>query len=314
MARPLSFLSRPANGGNQAMEKYRLLIRWLTLAVLAAIVLMEPFMAVSVGMILGLLFFNFDNRPQVRRAAVGIFALLALVFARWFLLQGIFTLIATVCFVWLLRRQVLGSITSMALVGCLISTALITLLLLGFGPELWYGVEDEARSIMQRAISENQGLVPENLEKIQVVNRLGLYMLPAQFILMLIAELFVAVLVFRRFGSYEPRLYLGCTKFRHYRFEDNWVWLVVASLILWLLFPDGWADRVAANALFVMGALYFLRGLAVVFHFITQLGGGLPLKLLVVVICFSPLFLIHLFFGLIDTWIDFRKNATIVRR
>ena len=294
------------------MKKARLRTRWLPLAVLAAILLIEPFVAVSVGMMLGLLFFNFDSRPAVRKAALFIVISLTLVFAQWFLLESIFALTASASCVWLLRRNLFSSITSMALVGCMVSVGLIVILLSVIGPELWQGVESDAQRFMQEAMARKQNLDPESLENLQTSTKLMIWLLPGQFILLIIAAIFVAVLVFRHLGQFDIPLYLGCSQFRYYRFEDNWVWLVILTLALLLVSPQGWAGRAAANTLYVMAVLYLLRGLAVMFHFITLQGGGLFLKLLVVAICFPPLCLIHLFFGLIDTWLDFRKNTTAI--
>ncbi len=292
------------------MEKARLRTRWLPPAVLAAILLIEPFVAVSVGIMLGLLFFNFDTRPAVRKAALVLALLLTLVFAQWFALQSIFALAASASLVWLLRRNLFSSITSMALVGCLVSVFSIVILLLAVGPELWHGIESDTQRFMQEAMSRNRELDPETLENLQTSARLMVWLLPGQHILMMIAAIFVALLFFRFTGEFEAPLYLGCSQFRYYRFEDNWVWLVILSLILLLLSHQGWVGRVAANTLYVMAVLYLLRGVAVMFHFIAIHGGGLLLKLLVVAICFPPLCLIHLSFGLLDTWIDFRKKNT----
>ncbi|MEA2063502.1 MAG: DUF2232 domain-containing protein, partial [Gemmatimonadota bacterium] len=119
------------------------------------------------------------------------------------------------------------------------------------------------------------------------------------------------VILFRRIGSLRLRLHLGCRKFSEYSIEDNWVWPVIASLVLLLLSPQGWPGRVGANILYAMSVLYIFRGMAVMFNLITRQEGGLLLKLLVVATCFPPLCLVHLGFGLLDTWVDFRKRAVI---
>ncbi|MFC1614665.1 DUF2232 domain-containing protein [Gemmatimonadota bacterium] len=291
------------------MDKNRLKTRWLPLAFMAAFLLIEPFVAISVGLVLGLLLFNFDNRHAIGKGSLVLFILLALVFAQLHLIQSIFALAASASFIWLLRRNLFSSVTSPALVACLISAGLIAVLLLVIGPELWQGIESDTRSFMQETMSRNQELDQQTLENLQTSARMMVLLLPGQFMLMMIASIFVAVLLFRRFGQYDLPLRLGCSEFSCYWFEDNWVWVVILSLVLLLVSHQGWPGRIGANALYVMGMLYLLRGIAVIFHFITLQGGGLLLKLLVVAICFPPLCLIHLFFGLLDTWLDFRKNT-----
>ena len=294
------------------MEKDRLRTRWLPLAILIAILLIEPFVAVSVGVMLALMFYNYDSRPAVRKVSLVLAFVLAVVFAQKFFLEIVFSLTAAAAAVWLLRRHFFSSITTVALVACLLSTALIAVLVLGAGTELWLGIENEARRFMQETVSSNRDLDSETLENIKTSTRMMIWLLPGQFFLMMMASIFVAVLIFRRYGEYDLSLYLGCSQFRYYRFEDNWIWLVILALVLLLASHQSWIGRVGANALYVMGVLYLLRGIAVIFHFIALQGGGLFLKLLVVAVCFPPLCLIHLFFGLIDTWLDFRKNTHAV--
>ncbi|MBN2289194.1 MAG: DUF2232 domain-containing protein [Candidatus Glassbacteria bacterium] len=274
--------------------------------------MIEPFVAVSVGMVLGLLLFNFDNRPVLRKAGLALFVLPALVFANWYLLQSIFALVASGVCVWLLRRNLFSSVTSIALFSCMVSAGLIAAVLLVAGPELWQGLENDIRSFMLETMGRNKKLDPETLENLRASTNMMIWLLPGQFILMMTASIFGAILVFRHFGEFDLPLYLGCRQFRYYRFEDNWVWLLILALVLLLVSRQGWIGRVGINTLYVMGVLYLLRGVAVMFHFIALQGGGLLLRLLVVAICFPPLCLIHMFFGLLDTWLDFRKNVTAV--
>jgi uncharacterized protein YybS (DUF2232 family) len=67
--------------------------------------------------------------------------------------------------------------------------------------------------------------------------------------------------------------------------------------------------RLSMNLLFVMGVLYVIRGLSVIFHFVHQRRGGILLRLLVILLCFTPLVMIHLGLGLADTWFDFRRSV-----
>ena len=69
----------------------------------------------------------------------------------------------------------------------------------------------------------------------------------------------------------------------------------------------------AINILFVMGMLYIIRGLAVMFYFIAKRQGGMLLRVLLVVLCLTPMVMFHLVFGLLDTWVDFRRSVPAIR-
>jgi hypothetical protein len=102
----------------------------------------------------------------------------------------------------------------------------------------------------------------------------------------------------------------GVGPLRDFRFNDQLVWVLIAGLILVVM---GWGEawsRAGTNALVFMGALYALRGAAV----IVFLYGGLNLLGMIV-------FLIGLVFvapvvvasamvvGIGDTWLDLRTRA-----
>lgn len=107
----------------------------------------------------------------------------------------------------------------------------------------------------------------------------------------------------------------GRTRFgelRNFRFNDHlvWVWLIGLALILAPI--GGVADRVGGNAVLFMGALYVVRGAAVVLSLV----GGISLTVgilggLVAVLIYPILALLTgamLIVGLGDTWLNVRAR------
>jgi predicted membrane protein DUF2232 len=102
----------------------------------------------------------------------------------------------------------------------------------------------------------------------------------------------------------------GIGPLREFRFNDHLVWLFIAGLtVLVLGLSESWA-RVGTNTVVFMGALYALRGAAVV----AFLSGGLSfvsgLFLAIAMLFVSPLVIGGaLIIGLGDTWLDVRTHA-----
>jgi len=97
---------------------------------------------------------------------------------------------------------------------------------------------------------------------------------------------------------------------RDFRFNDQLVWIFVAGLALVLLRGSGVWDRVGTNAVVFMGALYALRGAAVLLF----LSGGVSLLgsllLALAVLFVAPVIAAAaLVVGLGDTWLDLRERA-----
>lgn len=99
-------------------------------------------------------------------------------------------------------------------------------------------------------------------------------------------------------------------RFRDLRFGDHWVWALIAGLVLMLVPGVAALSRVGANLLVFMGAVYALRGLAV----ISSLASGAPTLLKVVfgglaALLFPPAaVLAAALVGLGDTWLDVRRR------
>lgn len=102
----------------------------------------------------------------------------------------------------------------------------------------------------------------------------------------------------------------GLGPVRHFRFNDQLVWVFVAGLGMVLLGSSGAWDRVGTNVVVFMGALYALRGVAVLLF----LSGGISLVGgLVAALAFlfvAPVVAAGaLVVGLGDTWLDLRARA-----
>jgi len=229
-----------------------------------------------------------------------------------------FALSASLGTVWILRKNLFSTVTSSTLVGCLIATILTFFVIWTTGAEKWEKIENDLVSFQQEQLQQLAGKPEEfesdRLELFNQIDRFQVRILPANIILLMIASFFLAVIIFRHFGESDLHLSLGCSHFNQYRFEDSWVWVVIAGLVVALFFSFNEPMlRIALNILFVMGILYVIRGSAIMFFFIARRNGGIILRVLVVALCLTPMVMFHLIFGLLDTWIDFRKTVTATR-
>ncbi|NIR44831.1 MAG: DUF2232 domain-containing protein [Gemmatimonadetes bacterium] len=101
---------------------------------------------------------------------------------------------------------------------------------------------------------------------------------------------------------------------RRFRFNDHLIWFWLVGLVLVLAPAGELARRVGGNAVFFMGALYAVRGLAVVLSLIGGISifagviGGL------VALLVSPILAaglgVMLVIGLGDTWLNLRSRAS----
>ena len=107
----------------------------------------------------------------------------------------------------------------------------------------------------------------------------------------------------------------GLAKLSNLRFADGMVWLFIAGLVLVLLmgWTEGWG-RVGSNLILFVGALYALRGAAVLLFLsggVGWIGGGL---IALATIFAAPVVLAGaLMVGLGDTWLDLRAAAVNAR-
>ncbi|TVP55624.1 MAG: DUF2232 domain-containing protein [Gemmatimonadales bacterium] len=107
----------------------------------------------------------------------------------------------------------------------------------------------------------------------------------------------------------------GLAKLKNLRFADGLIWLFIAGLALVLLmgWTEGWG-RVGSNLMLFVGALYALRGAAVLLFLSGGVGWiGVTLIALATVFAAPVIFAGALMVGLGDTWLDLRTAATIAR-
>jgi hypothetical protein len=174
-------------------------------------------------------------------------------------------------------------------------------------------VEDRIRSgvgagveAMRLMAGEEGGVSPVLLATVQQAVEFQAQVFPALLGLASLASLGVAWWLYVRLGEVAGP---GLARVRDFRFNDHLVWLFIGGLVLLVL---GWGEswgRAGSNAVVFMGALYALRGVAVV----VSVAGGLSLfgtMLLGLGLLFvAPLVLaLALFIGLGDTWVDLRSR------
>ena len=102
--------------------------------------------------------------------------------------------------------------------------------------------------------------------------------------------------------------------FGEFRFADAWVWAVVAAIGVWITPVVAGLKGAALNLLVVLGALYLLRGAAIVVAFAGVLGvapGTLVFALAASAVLAVPLLFVIpglATLGMTDTWLEFRRR------
>jgi len=97
-----------------------------------------------------------------------------------------------------------------------------------------------------------------------------------------------------------------------FRFPDALLWVFIGGLALLVVPLDGWGSRLGYNLVFFMGALYTLRGLAVVMALVLgMVGTQIPVLIalgLVGVLLYPIVVAGTLLLGVTDTWLDLRSG------
>jgi hypothetical protein len=158
-----------------------------------------------------------------------------------------------------------------------------------------------------RLLRGGAALPPAVMSAVEDTVRTQTSVFPALLGISSMAALGVAWWVYVRLASGNDQ---GVGPLRDFRFNDHLVWVFIAGL---LLLVTRWEDvlaRVGANAVVFMGALYALRGAAVILF----LSGGLSL-FGYVMLAFGLVFLPPLVLtgamviGIGDTWLDVRRRT-----
>ncbi len=101
-------------------------------------------------------------------------------------------------------------------------------------------------------------------------------------------------------------------RLRSFRFNDHLVWIWLVGLALLLMPLGDIAQRVGGNAVFFMGVLYVLRGLAVLISLVGSVPWTLGVAGAIVAVLIAPLLAlllaVALMVGLGDTWLDVRRR------
>jgi hypothetical protein len=157
-----------------------------------------------------------------------------------------------------------------------------------------------------RLLGGSRGVSPALTETVQRAVDFQAQVFPALLGLASLASLGLAWWLYVRLAQGRPG---GLMPVREFRFNDHFVWIFIAGVVLLLA---GWGDawgRAGSNAVVFMGALYTLRGVAVVLFAtggVSFFGAAL---LLVAVLFLAPVLVgVTLFIGLGDTWLDLRTR------
>lgn len=232
----------------------------------------------------------------------------------WWMERGWAVLVGG-CFVAETLRRPGTQFTSRALlaVGGAVAVAAA---LLAWGPHAWPAVDWAVRQRMMEGVGMaldaitlvrgGQAFSSVTVAAIYQTVEAQVQVFPAMVAISSMSALGVAWWFYRRLTAADGEA-LG--PLRDFRFNDHLVWVFIGGILLMIV---RWGDafaRVGANAVVFMGALYALRGAAV----IVFLSGGLSLVGYILValglVFMSPLILAGaMVIGLGDTWFDVRTR------
>jgi hypothetical protein len=282
----------------------------LATAVVQPTVLMGiPFLAMGVA--LGL------RRPGVFVLAAATTAFVVLGGERdglWYAERG-WALLVAAGFAAVTLRRPTSAFSARALIS-VVGAAAVSAAFLGIRAGDWVSLDASVRTRLQggvdtaletfRAIRGGGALSPAVVTAVQQTVDAQAAVFPALLSISSIAGLGVAWWVYVRLSAGHDR---GLAPLRGFRFNDHLVWVFIGGLVLVAL---AWGDalaRVGANAVVFMGALYAVRGAAVILF----LSGGMSLLGYLVVgtglILVPPLVLTGaMVVGIGDTWLDVRSK------
>jgi len=232
----------------------------------------------------------------------------------WYIERG-WALLLGGCFLALSLRWPGGRFLSRGL-GAVLGAFLGMGLVFWVRPGAWAVVDWLVRARLEMAVStfmqavrvaRGPQAVPEAFETqaLEVVALQG-WIFPALLGLASLSALGLAWWLFTRLARRPEQ---GIGPLREFRFNDQLVWVLILGVIA-LVTSTGVFERAGVNAVVFMGALYALRGAAVV-SFLT---GGLSffggLLLVVGFVLLAPFVIMSaVFIGLGDTWFDLRNRG-----
>lgn len=258
-----------------------------------------------------------------RRTSVAIVAGLSVVLVMgggmrdglWYV-ERAWTFVVAGCFVGLTLRRPAASFTRRALAALGVSAAFMGGMLAlrsGAWEALDWAVTDRMVAGVSmlldglRVIRGGEALSPALVTAFYETVEAQALVFPAMTGIATMAGLAVAWWLYQRLTTGDDQ---AVGPLREFRFNDHLVWLFIGGLVLLVL---RWGDslaRVGSNAVVFMGALYALRGAAVVMF----ISGGLSLVGYVLLgfglLFVSPVVLGGaMIIGIGDTWLDIRAKA-----
>ncbi|MDP2957998.1 MAG: DUF2232 domain-containing protein [Longimicrobiales bacterium] len=233
----------------------------------------------------------------------------------WYVERG-WAFLAGGWFAALTLRQPRSAFSGRAL-GAVAGAAVVAGVVLGTRSGAWSTVEWAVEERIAQGIGTalealrfmrgGEALPPSLVTAVQETVRTQSAVFPALLGVSSMAALGVAWWVYVRLSSGSDQ---GVGPLREFRFNDHLVWVFIAGLVLLVAQWQVVLSRVGANTVVFMGALYAVRGAAVILF----LSGGLSL-FGYVMLAFGLVFLPPLVLtgamviGIGDTWLDVRRRA-----
>lgn len=270
---------------------------------------------VLVGLPLVLMLVAFGPRSVTAALVVGIGVTVAVLGDRsglWWFERG-WALLLAGCFVWISDWRSDWGFAAKALATVWLA-AMVAALIFAMRPAVWLDINALMASRANEAATTAVRLLGERADDtvrawVQRIVALQVAVFPALIGVSSVAALGVVGSIHRWLGDSRTRF----GELRNFRFNDHlvWVWLIGVALILAPI--GGIADRIGGNAVLFMGALYVVRGAAVVLSLL----GGISLTVgilggLVAILIYPILALLTgamLIVGLGDTWLNVRARV-----
>jgi len=275
----------------------------------------QPF--VLVGLPLALLLLTYG--PHYARSAIVVAAVLGVAFlgersGLWWFERG-WSLVLAGMFVWIVGLRPGWSFTAQALTAVATASVAVSIVLVA-SPGIWFDLDTLMTARASQSAQTAAGLVGSGADEmvqvlVQRVVAFQVAVFPALLGVSSLGGLGVAVAV-RKWLAGDTGKVFG--RLRNFRFNDHLVWAWLLGMVL-ILAPIGHiADRIGGNAVFFMGALYVLRGMAVLLSMV----GGIPVAAgifggLVALLLYPILALllaVMLIVGLGDTWLNVRSRLS----
>ncbi len=269
-----------------------------------------------IGLPLAILLMTFGPRSGGAAVVLGAVVAMAVLGARsdlWWFERG-WPLLLGGAFVWIMRWRSRWNFSAQALAALGIAAGMVALIT-ALTPRVWLELDASMSARSAQAAQAVASLLGRSADDtmqtlMRRVATLQAAVFPALVGVSSLGALGLAVSVrnWLTGGQYPT---IGSLK--GFRFNDHLIWIWLIGLIL-LLAPAGEiASRVGGNAVFFMGALYVLRGLAVVLtlaegmSLLAGVFGGLVA--LLVFPLFAVLLAGTLALGVGDTWLNVRERV-----